>query len=107
MASATLWLLLSDDLLLLLRMEVLAEGRPHTLVRPPESLLGNDSNAPGHGLVHSYICGSHQRDTANLMVAGLDNFHHADPWPPEDRIVRGCHVDHIKLSDDIVRIGGN
>jgi len=35
------------------------------------------------------------------VVTGKDDFHYVDPWPPEDCVVRGLHIDHIELCDDV------
>jgi len=42
-------------------------------------------------------CGISQK----LLVTKRDVFHHLDPWPPEDCVVRELYIDHIGLRDNI------
>ena len=41
-------------------------------------------------------------DTA--VVAQRVDLDHVDPRPPEDSIVRGLHIGHVELYDDVVQV---
>ena len=90
---------MSSSLLLpLLQGEALVGGYLGSLRCPFRLLLSNGCDAFGHGLVLSYVCGfCWSTISQKLVVAGRDDFHRVDPWTPEDRDVRGFHVDHIEL----------
>jgi len=80
----------------------------HILWGPLRLLLSNDNNAPGHGLVPSYVCSPNQSEISQkLVVTGRDSFHHVDSWPPEDCVVRKLHVDHIEPRDHVIRISAD
>jgi len=69
--------------------------------------LSNRSDGPEHSLVPSYLSFRRSRILQKLMIARRDGLHHMDPWPLEDCIMGGHHVDHIKLCNDDIWISTN
>ena len=61
-----------------------------------QTLPSNGGDTPGHGPVSSYVSRSGRSEIPHQLVVGRrDDFHIVKPRPPEDRIIRRLHVNHV------------